>query len=147
MTTLSPETPQLRPAGADAPCVRPLASYLEAVCRELATHKVLARDAQVQVPGPQQALCASLELTRPGWPRAVPAGWHEELGWWAEPHGRTDRRYLPGSLLPDPAAVAEFLALGAELGSTEPVPHRYRLLTGGRDLMAMLCERSGGDRG
>ena len=147
MTILSQETPELRPARADAPCVRPLVSYLEAVCRELATHHVIARAAQVQAPGPQQALCASLELTRPGRLRAVPAGWHEELGWWAEPHGRTDRRYLPGSLLPDPAVVAEFLALGAERGLTAPVPHRYRLLSDGADLVALLGERSGDDRG
>lgn len=147
MTILSPETPQLQPTRADAPCVRPLASYLEAVCRALATHHVVAREARVHEPGPQQALCASLELTRPHWPRPVSAGWHEEFGWWAEPHGRTDRRFLPGSLAPDAAVVAEFLALGAELGSTAPVPHRYRLLAGGQDLVALLDQRSGEGRG
>ncbi|MBO0877834.1 MAG: hypothetical protein J2P19_31040 [Pseudonocardia sp.] len=147
MTTLFPEIPQLQAAGADAPCVGPLASYLVAVCRELATHQVSAREARVQVPGPQQPLCASLVLTRPGWPGPVPAGWHEEFGWWAGPRGGTDRRYLSGSLAPDAVVVAEFLALGAELGSTAPVPHRYRLLNGGRDLVALLDERSGDDRG
>jgi hypothetical protein len=147
MTTLSPETPELQPDRGEAPYVRPLARYLEAVCRELATHRVLAGNARVHLPGPQQALCASLELTRPGLPKRVPAGWHEELGWWAEPRGQTDRRYLPGSLVPPPEVVAEFLAFGAEQGSTSPVPHRYRLLTGGPDLLALLSDRLGGDRG
>jgi len=45
----------------------------------------------------------------------IRAGWHEELGWWAErgdPTGLSgaDRRYYPGDLLPDANRVADFLA-------------------------------------
>lgn len=115
-----------------------LASYLDAVRRELTSRGARAGDPNAHPPGSRQALCVTLDLVLPHSRRLLRAGWHEELGWWAEPYGQTDRRYLPGALVPEPAEVADFLTLAGRAGSCRPVLHRYRLLAGERDLLARL---------
>ncbi|HEX4358207.1 MAG TPA: hypothetical protein VH141_11835 [Pseudonocardia sp.] len=71
------------------------------------------------------------------------AGWHEELGWWAEPIARpgADRRWFAAELVPAADRVADFLAgltKHEQLGTTAPAPHRYRLLATQDDLLERL---------
>lgn len=71
------------------------------------------------------------------------AGWHEELGWWAEPIARpgADRRWFAAELVPAADRVADFLAgltKHEQLGTTAPAPHRYRLLAAQDDLLERL---------
>ncbi|MDT7685424.1 MAG: hypothetical protein QOG57_5734, partial [Pseudonocardiales bacterium] len=108
-------------------CLDFLTEYLSAVRQQLAERHVVVTAAWVHQPMPQQALGLSLELAAGRLPEGadgteaadgVPAprerirvGWHEELGWWAEPADRrgTGRRYFPGDLVPSPDRVADYL--------------------------------------
>jgi hypothetical protein len=140
-------------------CLDFLTEYLSAVRQQLARRQIVVHTAGVHPPMPQQALGLSLELslgaggadTRsvgPARPLPVPrerlrAGWHEELGWWAEPVGRpgAGRRWFAAELVPAPDRVADFLAgltRHEELGTTAPAPHRYRLLATQDDLRERL---------
>jgi hypothetical protein len=152
-------------------CLDFLTEYLSAVRQQLARRQIVVHSASVHPPMPQQALELSLELSRgggttassgggaPGGPAAgvppvevpplpVPrerlrAGWHEELGWWAEPAARpgTERRWFAAELVPAADRVADFLAGLTEheqLGTTAPAPHRYRLLAAQDDLLERL---------
>lgn len=111
--------------------------------------EVTVVDARVQSPGPQQALCASIELRPPGTDpsRTIRAGWHEELGWWAQPGSPYSgsvraRRYLAGELAPACTAVVDFLTHSAELGTVEPSLRRYRLVGTDEELITALTRRS-----
>ncbi|HEX4250728.1 MAG TPA: hypothetical protein VH008_22880, partial [Pseudonocardia sp.] len=136
-----------------------LTEYLSAVRQQLARRQVVVHSAAVHPPMPQQALGLSLELSLAGVgaepaasPGAAPlpaprerlrAGWHEELGWWAEPVGRpgADRRWFAAELVPPPDRVADYLAgltRHENLGATAPALHRYRLLAAPDDLLARL---------
>jgi hypothetical protein len=143
-------------------CLDFLTDYLSAVRQQLAERHVVVTTAWVHQPMPQQALGLSLEVAAGGLPESaevagapgvvdgVPAprerirvGWHEELGWWAEPADRrgTGRRYFPGDLVPSPDRVADYLAgltRHEDLGSTAPSLHRYRLLDNSDDLVERL---------
>jgi hypothetical protein len=140
-------------------CFDFLTEYLSAVRRELARRHIVVHTAGVHPPMPQQALGLSLELSRGAGgavaqpelqpvPVPVPrerlrAGWHEELGWWAEPAGRpgAGRRWLATELVPCPDRVADYLAgltRHEDLGTTAPAPHRYRLLAAENDLLRRL---------
>jgi Family of unknown function (DUF6292) len=136
-------------------CLDFLTEYLGAVCRQLADRHVAVTAAWVHQPMPQQALGVSLELAVGGPAESagadgIPAprerirvGWHEELGWWAEPADRqgTGRRYFPGDLAPSPDRVADYLAgltRHEDLGSSAPSLHRYRLLDNSDDLVERL---------
>lgn len=124
-----------------------LALYLDAVRRELTRRRVVVREAHVRAPEPGEALCATLSYGLPDWPTTVRAGWHEELGWWAEQGHRHERRYLTGNLVPPTSTVADFLTLGGEPGSLDPKVHRYRLLGDEPELIARLDRFAGADRG
>jgi len=148
-------------------CQEFLAEYLGAICQELARRHFAVHAAWVHPPMPQQALGVTIELgsapARPtegarrggtgasaGASGRIHAGWHEELGWWAErgdPTGLpgSDRRYFPGDLLPAANQVADFLAGVArhqDLGSAAPSLHRYRLLGDLDDLLDRLNQRT-----
>ncbi|WP_156935465.1 DUF6292 family protein [Pseudonocardia spinosispora] len=129
-------------------CARSLAAYLRSVQDELALREVTVVGARVQSPGPQQALCASIELRSPGMDpnRTIRAGWHEELGWWAQPGSPSAgsvraRRYLPGELAPGCAEVADFLTHSVELGTVEPSLRRYRLVGTDDELITALTQQ------
>ena len=140
-------------------CLDFLTEYLSAVRQQLAERHVVVTAAWVHQPMPQQALGLSLELAAGRLPEGadgaqaadgVPAprerirvGWHEELGWWAEPADRrgTGRRYFPGDLVPSPDRVADYLTgltRHEDLGSTAPSLHRYRLLDNSDELVERL---------
>jgi hypothetical protein len=145
-------------------CLDFLTDYLRAVRQQLAERRVVVTSAWVHQPMPQQALGLSLELAAGGLPEGadvagsagvpgvaarvppprerIRVGWHEELGWWAEPADRrTGRRYFPGDLVPSPDRVADYLAgltRNEDLGSTAPSLHRYRLLDNSDDLVERL---------
>jgi hypothetical protein len=144
-------------------CQQFLTEYLGAICQELARRHLAVHAAWVHPPMPQQALGVTIELgsapVRPtegarrgeaGGGGRIHAGWHEELGWWAErgdPAGLpgADRRYFPGDLLPAASQVADFLAGVArhqDLGSAAPSLHRYRLLGDLDDVLDRLSQRT-----
>lgn len=139
----------------DDRCPAALGVYLGEVADALARRCIGVAAVRVPAPGPQQALTGCIELdpatARPGlgW-GPVTAGWHEELGWWAELHSgsaaRRSRRYLPstaaGDVAPYPTVVADFLAglaRGEDLGSMAPALHRYRLLADPHELLDRLA--------
>jgi hypothetical protein len=148
---------------ATSTCQHFLSEYLGAICQELGRQRLAVHAAWVHPPMPQQALGLTIELgsaparTTEGARRGdagagerIRAGWHEELGWWAERgdptglHG-ADRRYFPGDLLPAADRVADFLAGVArhqDLGSAAPSLHRYRLLGDLDDLLDRLNQRT-----
>lgn len=141
------ESPQHNRENVRSPdaCARSLAAYLRSVRDELTRRQVRIVRSRVQTPGPRQALCASIELRPPGSDasRAVRAGWHEELGWWAQPASPSPgsvraRRYLPGDLTPGHVAVAGFLMHSSELGSVEPTLWRNPLLASDDHLIEAL---------
>lgn len=127
-------------------CVDTLSAYLDCVRVELERCAVTVFEIQIEMPAPQQALCASIVYLCPSQhPRGNPAraGWHEELGWWTEhPEAGHSRRYLGQHLAPKASAVAKFLTRSDEPGSSVPTLHRYRLLTGEHDLIAQLAQRT-----
>ena len=146
-------------------CLDFLTEYLSAVRQELSHRRIVVHSAAVHAPMPEQALGLSMELSLAGGaletragvqpvpvstPAPVPvagerlrAGWHEELGWWAEPVGcpGTGRRWFAAELVPSPDRVATYLAgltRHENLGKTAPALHRYRLLAAQDDLLARL---------
>jgi hypothetical protein len=144
-------------------CQQFLTEYLGAICKELARRHLAVYAAWVHPPMPQQALGVTIELgSAPARPTEgarrgdaaaggrIHAGWHEELGWWAErgdPAGLpgADRRYFSGDLLPAAEQVADFLAGVArhqDLGSAAPSLHRYRLLGDLDDVLDRLSQRT-----
>ena len=152
-------------------CLDFLTEYLCAVRQELSHRRIVVHTAAVQAPMPQQALGLSMELSLAGGtaetraeaqpipvPVAVPvpaprgrlrAGWHEELGWWAEPVGcpGTGRRWFAAELVPSPDRVAAYLAgltRHENLGTTAPALHRYRLLAAPDDLLLRLARQAVG---
>jgi len=147
---------------ATSTCQHFLTEYVERISRELTRRGLVVYTAWVHPPMPQQALGVTIELGAARTPTVgtsrgdtaaegrIRAGWHEELGWWAErgdPTGLSgaDRRYYPGDLLPDANRVADFLAGVArhqDLGSAAPSLHRYRLLGDLDDLLDRLNQRT-----
>lgn len=140
-------------------CLDFLTEYLSAVRQELSRRRIVVHSATVHAPMPEQALGLSMELSLAGGaaeahagaqPAPVPVargrlrtGWHEELGWWAEPVGcpGTGRRWFAAELVPSPDRAAAYLAgltRHENLGTTAPALHRYRLLAAPDDLLARL---------
>jgi hypothetical protein len=143
-------------------CLDFLTEYLCAVRQELSHRRIVVHSAAVHAPMPQQALGLSMELSLAGGaletrapgaqPVPVPrgrlrAGWHEELGWWAEPAGcpGTGRRWFAAELVPSPERAAAYLAgltRHENLGTTAPALHRYRLLSTHDDLLLRLARQA-----
>jgi len=143
-------------------CQQFLTEYLGAICKELARRHLAVHAAWVHPPMPQQALGVTIELgsapARPtegarrsdaGAGGRIHAGWHEELGWWAEPVGcpGTGRRWFAAELVPSPDRVAAYLAgltRHENLGTAAPALHRYRLLAAPDDLLLRLARQAVG---
>jgi hypothetical protein len=133
-------------------CQQFLTEYLGAICKELARRHLAVYAAWVTIEL-GSAPARPTEGARRGDTGAggrIHAGWHEELGWWAERGDPTglpgaDRRYFSGDLLPAADQVADFLvgvARHQDLGSAAPSLHRYRLLGDLDDVLDRLSQRT-----
>jgi hypothetical protein len=132
----------------DRRCPAALATYLTLVREELSRRGIEVVAVRIRAGRPQEALSARLELAPGGAGTGlvrvpVAAGWHEELGWWAEVGDRPGpaRCYLNADVAAYPTQVADFLtglARGEDLGSMHPALHRYRLLAGEQELVNRL---------